>query len=109
MAAGDDDVGDRGQLLEISLNDRQQLLRAVTQMQVPLQQGQQTRQVDSRIMDIGDFRSADCRSVSQDCCAVWLHRRLQIPAANPGLWKARVAWSGGQAPRGMTLSAQCCY
>lgn len=64
-AAGDDDDGDGGQLLEISLNDgqtrqQQQPPRAASHnIQVPLQQSQ--HEVDPRIMHIGDFRSADCR------------------------------------------------
>jgi len=64
---GDADVDTGGQLLEISLNDqRQQQQRlAPSPAEVDLRHIEQTRHVDPRIMRFGDFRSADCRTVSR--------------------------------------------
>lgn len=54
-----------GPLLEINLNEQQQQLQKAqlpTQVEI-LSQRPQSRDVDQRILHIGDFRSADCRSV----------------------------------------------
>jgi len=108
-AAGDDDDADAGgQLLEISLNDgqtrqqQQQQPRAASQMQVPLQQSQRAHEVDPRIMHIGDFRSADCRAVSQVLvsCSLPIHSELQWLIGDFG--RGRITRSGRQVSRGST-------
>jgi len=59
-----------GQLLEISVSDerqqqQQQLLQQAAGLPSPdARHSSGRRAVDQRIMHIGDFRSADCRSVS---------------------------------------------
>ena len=63
----DDEAG--GQLLEINLNEQQQQQQQQQLVQLPTQvelhHSQRARDVDQRIMNIGDFRSAECRRVSQ--------------------------------------------
>jgi len=102
-AAGDDDDSDAGgQLLEISLNDgqtrqqqQQQQPRAASQMQVPLQQSQRAHEVDPRIMHIGDFRSADCRAVSQILvsCSLPIHSELQSLIRDFGRGRITRSWT----------------
>jgi len=68
QTAADDADEASGQLLEISLNERRQQPQPQPQLaqlptQVELRHSQRARNVDQRIMNIGDFRSDDCRRV----------------------------------------------
>ena len=69
--ADDDDEDDDGRLLEINLNDhhqqqqQQQPVASPTQVElVHRQQSQHARDIDQRITNIGDFRSAECQKVN---------------------------------------------
>jgi len=66
QTTADDADDDAGGQLEISLNERQQQPQpklAQSPTQVELRHSQRARNVDQRIMNIGDFRSDDCLRV----------------------------------------------